>query len=221
MSVPRSARRRWFPAAVALSSAALLLGGWTLARGLTGSGGGDGPYRATVSQSGAASAAPEPAVGARPAALGASKPVRVRIPSASVDTGPVLELGLAADGTVQVPTVAQADDIGWYKGGVTPGQTGPAVLIGHFDTAAGPAVMRDVSRIRVGDPITVTRADRSVLTFTVRKLQQAGKDAFPTQAVYGDTERPELRLITCGGPIVDGHHPDNIIVYADLTAART
>jgi sortase (surface protein transpeptidase) len=218
--MPRSVRSRRFPAAIALSSAALLLGGWMLVHELT-DGGTDGHYRATVANSGAPSPAPGTATSDQPAALDASKPVRIRIPSADVDTGPVLDLGLASDGTVQVPTVAQAADLGWYTGGVTPGQTGPAVLIGHFDTVNGPAVMRDVSHIRVGDPITVTRADGSMLTFTVQRLQQVSKADFPTQAVYGNTSRPELRLITCGGPIVDGHHPDNIIIYADLTAART
>ncbi|MCM2412190.1 class F sortase [Streptomyces sp. RKAG290] len=159
---------------------------------------------------------------ARPAPTGAatpmpaSEPVRVRIPSAGVDTGPVLDLGLAADGTVEVPTVVQADRIGWYTKGVTPGERGPAVLIGHFDTAEGPAVLKNVAKIRVGDRITVTRADGSDAVFAVRRLQQVDKGAFPTDEVYGDTAGPELRLITCGGDLKGGHRPDNIIAFANL-----
>ncbi|MEU7025556.1 class F sortase [Streptomyces sp. NPDC015232] len=164
--------------------------------------------------------APAPAEQLATAPLPRSEPVRVRVPSAGVDTGPVLGLGLNADGTVQVPTVAQADRIGWYDKGVTPGETGPAVLIGHYDTAAGPAVLRGVGRIRVGDRITVTRADGTDAVFRVRELEQVDKKAFPTKKVYGDTARPELRLITCGGELVDGHRPDNIVVYADLVTAR-
>lgn len=146
----------------------------------------------------------------------ASEPVRVRIPSAGVDASPVLGLGLAADGTVEVPSVADADKIGWYTKGVTPGQTGPAVLIGHLDTARGPAVLKDVSRVRTGEEITVSRADGSTAVFRVRELEQVGKKEFPTAKVYGDTARPELRVITCGGELTDGHRPDNIILYADL-----
>jgi hypothetical protein len=167
----------------------------------------------------ATSAAPTPSATAVPAKpMTASKPVRVRIPAAGVDTGagPVLDLGLAADGTVQVPPVAQADRIGWYDKGVTPGETGPAVLIGHFDTARGPAVLKNVARIEVGDRITVSRADGSTAVFAVRELQQVGKEAFPTQKVYGNTAGPELRLITCGGDLRGGHRPDNIIVYGSL-----
>ncbi|MGW2305209.1 class F sortase [Streptomyces sp. NPDC001809] len=171
-----------------------------------------------------ATAAPAPAASRAPVRpLARSLPVRVRVPAAGVDTGatgPVLELGLAADGTVEVPSVADADRIGWYGKGVTPGQTGPAVLIGHFDTARGPAVLRNVSEVRTGDEITVTRADGTTAVFRVRELEQVGKDAFPTAKVYGDTDRPELRLITCGGELVDGHRPDNIILYADLVATR-
>ncbi|MFF9977655.1 class F sortase [Streptomyces erythrochromogenes] len=161
-----------------------------------------------------ASGAPAAVPAAAP--LPASEPVRVTIPAAGVDTSPVLRLGPAADGTVEVPSVADGDKIGWYTKGVTPGETGPAVLIGHFDTARGPAVMRDVSRVRTGEEITVSRADGTTAVFRVRELEQVGKDRFPTAKVYGDTTRPELRVITCGGEITDGHRPDNIILYADL-----
>ncbi len=158
--------------------------------------------------------APAPAPSATP--LPASAPVRVRIPAAGVDASPLLTLGLAGDGTVEVPSVADGDKIGWYGKGVTPGETGPAVLIGHFDTVRGPAVLKDVSRVRAGDEITVSRADGSTAVFRVRELEQVDKKRFPTDKVYGDTERPQLRVITCGGRITDGHRPDNIILYADL-----
>ncbi|WP_137993732.1 class F sortase [Streptomyces vilmorinianum] len=177
------------------------------------------PQTATPPAKVSPTAAPAPT--ARPAAtpLPRSTPVRVQLPAAGVDTGPtgpVLELGLAADGTVEVPSEADAERIGWYDKGVTPGETGPAILIGHFDTARGPAVLKNVAKVRVGDEITVTRADGTTAVFRVRELEQVDKKTFPTQKVYGDTPRPELRLITCGGELVDGHRPDNIILYADM-----
>ncbi|MFD8974965.1 MULTISPECIES: class F sortase [unclassified Streptomyces] len=189
---------------------------------LSGCSAGSDPAPATTHPARVAEAtAPAPATSAAPVSpLGRSLPVRVQLPSAGVDTGPILSLGLAADGTVEVPSVEDADRIGWYDKGVTPGETGPAVLIGHFDTARGPAVLKDVSRVRVGDEIAVTRADGKVAVFRVRELEQVDKKTFPTAKVYGDTTRPELRLITCGGELVDGHRPDNIILYADLAATR-
>ncbi|MFZ3499923.1 class F sortase [Streptomyces sp. 5.8] len=194
-----------------------------LAAALTGCGG-----AAPAPEAAATAAAPPaviptsaPAAPASPAAAPAapkpaSAPVRVRIPSAGVDASPLLTLGLASDGTVEVPSVADGDKIGWYDKGVTPGETGPAVLIGHFDTARGPAVLKDVSKVRVGDEVTVSRADGSTAVFRVRELEQVDKKRFPTDKVYGNTARPELRVITCGGEITDGHRPDNIILYADL-----
>ncbi|WP_405701153.1 class F sortase [Streptomyces sp. NBC_00069] len=200
--------------------AAALLGPLALAA-LTGCGG--APAAPTPPPHIAAATAPAPAAAssagasAAPATpLPASEPVRVRIPAAGVDAGPLLELGLAANGTVEVPSVADGNRIGWYTKAVTPGETGPAVLIGHFDTARGPAVLRNVSKIRTGDEITVSRADGTTAVFRVRELEQVDKKNFPTAKVYGNTARPELRVITCGGEITEGHRPDNIIVYADL-----
>lgn len=169
-----------------------------------------------ITASASAPVTPEPSRTGAPAAMPASVPVRVTIPAAGVDTGPMLRLGLNADGTIEVPSVPQADRIGWYEKGVTPGETGPAVLVGHFDTANGPAVMKDVGKIKPGDTIDVGREDGTRAVFAVTALEQVDKDAFPTEKVYGRTDRPELRLITCGGEITDGHRPDNIIVYADL-----
>ncbi|MFF7605916.1 class F sortase [Streptomyces parvulus] len=171
------------------------------------------PRVTTTSAAPETPSAPGPAT---PAAMPASPPARVTIPAAGVDTAPLLQLGLNADGTIEVPSVAQADRIGWYDKGVTPGETGPAVLVGHFDTVNGPAVMKDVGKIRPGDTIDVAREDGTRAVFAVTGLEQVDKDEFPTEKVYGRTDRPELRLITCGGEITDGHRPDNIIVYADL-----
>ncbi|MFE3183763.1 class F sortase [Streptomyces violascens] len=203
------------PRTRAARSAAAAL--FVLAVGVSAAGCGSGPAEPTpppaISAASSAPAAPRAAT-----ALPASKPVRVRIPAAGVDASPVLDLGLAADGTVEVPSVADADKIGWYDKGVTPGQTGPAVLIGHFDTVKGPAVLKNVSKVKVGDLVSVARADGKTAEFKVRALEQVDKSAFPTQKVYGDTDRPELRIITCGGELTGGHRPDNIILYADLVA---
>ncbi|MFD3719594.1 class F sortase [Streptomyces sp. NPDC058674] len=194
----------------------VLLAASLLAAALSGCGAaGPAAPRSAAAAPPAAPAATLPAV--PPAApLPASAPVRVRIPAAAVDASPLLELGLAADGTVEVPSVADGDRIGWYGKGVTPGETGPAVLIGHFDTVRGPAVLRYVSRVRTGDEITVHRADGTAAVFRIREREQVDKSRFPTAKVYGDTTRPELRVITCGGEITAGHRPDNIILYADL-----
>ncbi|WP_244178897.1 class F sortase [Streptomyces rubellomurinus] len=150
-----------------------------------------------------------------PPPVAASPPTRLLIPAAGVDA-PVTGLGLNPDGTVEVPAADHGDEVGWYRNGPTPGETGPAVLIGHYDTVHGPAVFRNVPKLKPGDLIRVRRADGGTVDFKVSRLVQAAKDRFPTEQVYGDTPAPALRLITCGGRIgADGHWTDNIIVLAD------
>ncbi|MFF3003723.1 class F sortase [Kitasatospora sp. NPDC057940] len=162
----------------------------------------------TTGTAGSPAGAPKP--------FAASAPTRLLVPAAGVDA-PVTGLGLNPDGTVEVPAADRADEVGWYRNGPTPGEAGPAVLIGHYDTAHGPAVFHGVPKLRPGDLIQVRRADGSTVDFKVRSLLQAAKDRFPTETVYGDTPEPALRLITCGGRIgSDGHWTDNIIVLADL-----
>ncbi|MGA4851312.1 class F sortase [Streptomyces sp. G5(2025)] len=152
------------------------------------------------------------------APLKASEPTGLRIPAAGVDATSMLHLGLGADQELEVPPVAKAEKPGWWTGSVTPGEKGAAVIVAHYDTVNGPALMRDVAKIDVGDAIEVPRADGSTARFRVREIQQVDKKDFPTHKVYGATRRPELRLLTCGGPIVGGHRSDNIILYADLVS---
>lgn len=151
-------------------------------------------------------------------AMPRSLPRQLRIPSIGVDTS-VMSLGLAADGTVRVPPIEAHAPAGWYDGSPTPGQTGPAVLLGHVTVGAyGDGVFRHLDRMRPGDRVLVVRKDGSVATFTVDKVQTVAKSRFPTAAVYGNVDHPALRLITCGGTKVSGGggYPDNVIVYASL-----
>ena len=49
------------------------------------------------------------------------------------------------------------------------------------------------------------------------------KDDFPSQKVYGPTNRPELRLITCGGGYTKstGYLGNSfMVVYAHLTGKK-
>ncbi|WP_414685560.1 class F sortase [Micromonospora robiginosa] len=135
---------------------------------------------------------------------------------------PVHRVGIAPDGSIAVPDVGRAGEVGWYDQGPTPGQYGPAVLVGHVDTTSGPAVFHGLRELDDGDRIEVTRQDRSVAVFEVTSIERYGKEKLPVQEVYGDFSRPALRLITCGGRWVGGEtgYADNLVVYASLVQAR-
>lgn len=152
-------------------------------------------------------------VGAAP--LAPSRPVRVTIPAIGVDSE-LLDLGLAGDGTMEVPPAGFP--AGWYTGAPTPGELGPAVVVGHVDWQ-GPAVFHDLFALEVDDVVLVAREDGSTATFRVTRVEQYAKAAFPTEEVYGDIDHAGLRLITCGGIFnrASGSHEDNIVVFAVLT----
>ena len=145
-------------------------------------------------------------------------PVRLEIPAIGVDTR-LQRLGRAGDGTVDVPSgPGQWDEAGWYEEGTRPGDPGSAVILGHVDSKAGPAVFYRLRLLRRGDRVEVFRAGGSRITFIVDRIEQYDKRRFPTADVYYPTLRPMLRLVTCGGPFDDtaDHYTQNVIVFATL-----
>ncbi|MFF3336965.1 class F sortase [Streptomyces sp. NPDC002888] len=152
-------------------------------------------------------------------ALARSVPVRLRIPAVEVDT-PLMRLGLAADGSVQVPPITAHDQAGWYGHSPTPGQVGPSVILGHATVGAyGDGVFHDLARLRRGDRIEARLGNGTTAEFSVDTVRTVAKADFPTRAVYGDVNRPVLRLITCGGPRTGDGYRDNVIVFAELSSA--
>ncbi|GGM18475.1 class F sortase [Micromonospora yangpuensis] len=153
--------------------------------------------------------------------LPASPPVGITIPKIDV-AAPVHAVGVAPDGTIGVPEAARAQEAAWYDQGPTPGQYGPAVIVGHVDTHTGPAVFHQLKLLRAGDRVEVTRQDRSRAVFEVESVERFDKERFPADEIFGDFSRPYLRLITCGGRWVGGPtgYADNVVVFASLVDAE-
>jgi Sortase domain len=151
-----------------------------------------------------------------------SVPVSVDIPAIGV-TSNLLDLGLNADGTIQVPSlVTSAGEAAWYKYSATPGQIGASVIEGHVDSYQGPAVFFRLGALRPGDTIDVTLADGVTAIFRVTGVRQYLKSHFPTGAIYGATDYAALRLITCGGVFdyATGHYLSSTVVFASLASSR-
>jgi sortase (surface protein transpeptidase) len=148
--------------------------------------------------------------------LSRSTPTRLQIPAIGVDTT-LMALGLRTDGSMQVPP--GGFPAGWYTGGPTPGELGPAVIAGHIDMK-GPGVFYALHNVLRGDRLTVTRSDGSTAVFQVTAVRQYPKNRFPTTLVYGNIDHAGLRLITCGGSFnsASGHYEDDLVVFADFVA---
>jgi sortase (surface protein transpeptidase) len=141
--------------------------------------------------------------------------VRLTIKSIGVNTA-LQPLGRLTDGSLESPSEWQR--AGWYADGVIPGAVGPAVIAGHIDSIAGPAVFYRLGELRPGVRLRVTDHDGRVLTFVVDNLRRYPKAHFPTEAVYGPTPDPQLRLVTCTGEFdpAAGSYLDNLVVSAHL-----
>jgi hypothetical protein len=153
--------------------------------------------------------------------LDRSEPVRVDIDRLGVHA-PLTPLGLDSDGDFEVPSMRRPHEAGWFEPGPTPGEFGPAVLLGHVDTARGPAVFFAVERLEEGDAIEVTREDGIVVVYEVAAVESFPKGRLPYEEVFGVGPEPGLRLITCGG-VFDrgtGDYTENTVVFADYAGRR-
>ncbi|NLU75629.1 class F sortase [Streptomyces sp. HNM0575] len=167
-----------------------------------------------------ADSAPE-AKGKHPkaAALPPSSPERIRIPSLGVSSS-LETLGLDQNQAMETPRDPQR--AGWYEPGTAPGSQGPAVIAGHVTWNGTPAVFHRLGEMKPGSRIEVTRQDGRTALFTVERTARYPKKDFPTIEVYRDTDRPALRLITCGGKYSskDRYYSDNVVIFASLTSTH-
>ncbi|WP_411699889.1 sortase domain-bontaining protein [Conyzicola sp.] len=207
---PAAARASARRGAVAIVRAAalagvLLLGGCSAAS----------PQASTPEPTPTATVAPP-----RPTEAAAPGPLAVGQPPASVTIGaialdePLIDLGIQADGSMEVP--ADFADAGWFTGGGRPGGVGPTVIAGHVDSATGPAVFARLTDLVVGDTVRVTDVAGAPFDYVVTRVGDYSKADFPTTEVFGATPTDELRLITCTG-LFDravGHYEDNRVVFA-------
>ena len=150
--------------------------------------------------------------------LARSEPVTLEIPAIGVRTD-LLKLGLRENGSLEVPQdTGSGAPASWYNGSPTPGERGPAVMLGHVNALGGATgVFADLRKLTPGAEINVSRTDGTKAVFTVDRGAQYNKNNFPTLEAYGNTPGAELRLITC-----DGYDPatrlfdDNYVIYAKL-----
>lgn len=151
----------------------------------------------------------------QPLGLTRSVPMHIAIPAIQLNSD-IVTIGQKADGSLQVP--GRPDVTGWYNLGPSPGEVGPAIIVGHVDSLTGPAVFWNLRNLKAGDQITVTRQDGAVVSFTVDSLASFDQANFPTQAVYGNINGVGLRLITCGGTFnyLTRHYSHNTVVFASL-----
>jgi sortase (surface protein transpeptidase) len=154
--------------------------------------------------------------------LSRSIPTRLRIPAINIDST-LGRIGLTRNGQIATPPLVKDSHAYWLTASPTPGELGPATIIGHVDSAAyGPGVFFKLGAIRQRDKIYLTRSDGTVAIFEVERVAEYSKAHFPTQQVYGNIDHAGLRLITCAGAFDSTIHSyeSNTVVYAALVSAH-
>ncbi len=98
---------------------------------------------------------------------------------------------------MDVPT--NSVDVGWFKEGSAPGETGSAVIDGHLDARDGTAgVFQSLGSLQVGDKVQISDSSGVVSSFVVWQKKEYDWDARPPE-VFNKNDGKYLNLITCTG----------------------
>jgi sortase (surface protein transpeptidase) len=145
-----------------------------------------------------------------------AKPTGLSIPAINVHVAQLMELGVTSEGKMQTPD--DAVTIGWYALGAAPGAVGPATLAAHVNLDGVQGTFARLHELKQGDDVTVRRRDGTDAMFVIDRVEQYPKATFPDDLVWADVDRPELRLVTCGGDLdrAAGSYRDNVIAFAHL-----
>ncbi len=141
-------------------------------------------------------------------------PVRLLIPAIDVNAG-IQPLGVTPKGEMEVPS--NALDAGWYKFGPRPGETGSAVIAGHFNGESGEAgVFAKLSELKEGNELFIEDDTGKFIAFVVRASRTY--DPGYADEVFSRSDGVHLNLITCEGAWDETKksYSKRLVVFADL-----
>lgn len=139
-----------------------------------------------------------------------STPLYLYIPSINLFTN-IQGVGVNEKGNMDVPS-GKTNDVGWYQYGVTPGNTGTAVLDAH-NTAA----FQNLNSVPLGSEIYVWTTEGKWLRFTVTKANTYSVNSLSPWTLFEQTQNKQLNLITCAGTLLgNGEATHRLIVSAEL-----
>src|SRR3989344_31021 len=152
------------------------------------------------------------------AAVKETPSTKIIIPAIKVNAK-IVDVGVTAKGNMASPK--SFPQVGWYKYGPFPGETGSAVLAGHVNNGISlPAVFSKLDRLQTGDDIYVETKDGKKLHFKVIGRKIYAYDSTPEE-VFMDQSGKYLKLITCVGQIIRElrTHDKRLVITAELIEA--
>lgn len=149
-------------------------------------------------------------------------PKAIDIPAINAFGKDVVPLTVDANNVLETPDVHTPQVAGWYTGGAVPGDPGTSVIVAHVDGFGKRGLFYDLSKVKIGDTVSVDRTDKKTAVFTVTKVAKYDKTEFPTDTFYSNPPGAELHLATCGGRYDAKAHRylDQWLVWSALTSIK-
>ncbi len=154
-----------------------------------------------------------PTVVSTPAQTISTSAMRLSIPSISLNNA-VVPVGVNAKGEMDVPS-GSSGNVGWYKDGTVPGDTGSAVFDAHVFAA-----FAKLNRLKVGSDMYVDSGGAR-LHFVVRSSKLyalSAMDHTVAESIFNQTGGKYLNLITCAGSLTADHstYDHRLLIRAEL-----
>lgn len=126
-----------------------------------------------------------------------SIPLSLEIPSINLKTS-IDQGGLTESGKVEIPKLS--DVIVWFNVGPKPGETGSAVISGHYGTwpDGSSSLFDNLHKLRAGDKVYVQDDNDQVFTFVVTDTKVYDANAIVPE-IFNQDDDAYLNLITCSG----------------------
>lgn len=143
------------------------------------------------------------------------KPVRLKIPAINADSA-FEYVGLTPLGAMDVPK--SPSNVAWYDLGPRPGESGNAVIAGHYGWKDGkPAVFDNLYKLQKGDKISVEGDMGAITIFVVRELRSYGEKQDASDVFTSKDGKAHLVLITCEGVWnkTQKSYSKRLVVFAD------
>lgn len=125
-------------------------------------------------------------------------------------------IGITSANAVQVPK--GYGNVGWYKLGPKPGDSGSSLISGHFARkTSGWAVFNNLYKLRKGDVVNVKDSKGQLLRFIVTATKLYPYNA-STSALFASDDASHLNLVTCTGTWINALKGFNkrLVIFTDL-----
>jgi LPXTG-site transpeptidase (sortase) family protein len=138
-------------------------------------------------------------------------PTKLMIPSVGI-ISTVEQVGVNDRGEMDVPS-GSTSNVGWYKYGTVPGDTGSAVMDAHVYAA-----FNNLRYLKVGQEIRVMTQAGKTLRFKVTSSRVYALKDVPADKLFNQNDDAHLNLITCAGKFVNSlnTYDHRLVVYATL-----